>query len=139
MSSTMSSTTFKTNEYIGQTTRTSRPVVDDARIYRDPADLAAHQARWDAAETQRLHNQRQQDERNAEVERTRLAEIEQRQVAARADLESALKREFMSNAAATIADWDAVKDQKVREYLMASNPVAEARAELVRAGAGPRF
>lgn len=135
----MTTQTMTTNPYIGQTTRTPRPAETDARTYRDPADLAAHQGRWDAAEAQRLHNERQQTERNAEVERKRLAEIEQSRATARADLEASLRREFMSHPAATEHDWQAVKEQTVREALMASNPIAEARAELVRAGAFPRF
>jgi len=130
------STTMTTNEYIGQTTRTSRPVADDARIYRDPADLAAHQARWDAAEAQRLHNQRQQDERVARVETDRAAEAAKRRAAARTDLEGAIKARFLARGDVDEADWQRLKGELIdRELISAPNPIEVEKARLRRSGA----
>jgi len=129
------------NIYLGRTGATERPYADDpVRRYADPADLARHQTMWDQAESWRADNQRQQDERNAEVETTRLAEIEKRRTNARADLERELERRFLLNPAATPADWEAVRDQAIREALMAAaDPIAEARAALLKSGGFPRF
>ena len=134
----MTSTTMIVNEFIGRTIRLPRPRADDERKYLDPADLAAHQRRWDSAESQRVENVKAQDSRSASVEATRLAEIEARQVAARADLERELERRFMTQPAATAADWAACRDILVREALLAApDPIAEQRAELLRTGAFP--
>ena len=131
----MTSTTFKINEYIGQTTRTSRPVAEDARIYRDPADLAAHQARWDAAETQRLDNERLRDARIAKVDADRQAEADRRRTKARSDLEGAVKAQFMARGDVSEADWQRLK-QGLIDAELAKDPQDQRVAEMRRQYAG---
>ena len=54
-------------------------------------------------------------------------------------MEARLQRDFLLNPAATEHDWQAVKELRVREALMASNPIEAEKARLRRSGAYARF
>jgi len=139
MSNTMTAAEANANRYTGRTGRIARPYLDGG-VYLDAADLLAEQLAWDQAAAWDVESRRSQDARVAQVESARLAADEARQVAARADLERELERRFMTQPAATAADWEACRDILVREALLAApDPVAEARAELLRSGRYARF
>jgi len=137
MSSTPTIQEIDRNIYVGHTREVPRPTADDARIYFDVADLTKHQQLWDVAHRWDTENDQLGAERNAKLGSDRAEAAERHQREARADLEARLRRDFLLNPAATEADWAAVKDQKIRDYLMTSDPIAEQRAELLRTGRYP--
>jgi hypothetical protein len=118
------------NAYIGRTATTPRPSATDPGMAAFPDTLARHQQHWDTAKRWDDENAQARVDRAARVEADRQAEAERRQVNARADLEAKLRREFLLNPAATVTDWEAVKDHRIREALLAGNPVEVEKARL---------
>ena len=123
------------NPFTGKTRHVPRPFAEDPNVvYLDEAHLRQKQSQWDAAEQWRAEDAAIGEARRAKLDADRAEEAKQRQIAARADLEAGLRRDFLLNPAATENDWAAVKEQRVREALMASNPIEDAKAEMRRSG-----
>ena len=125
------------NPYLGRTKQIERPYADDpVRTYADPADLARHQRQWDQAKAWADEGRRRQDERIAAVDAERAAADEARRLAARADLEGAVKARFLSRPGVDEADWQRLGPELIDAELLAMpDPVAQARAELLKSGA----
>ena len=124
------------NPFLGRTATTPRPYAEDPNVtYLDEAHLRQKQSQWDAAERWRAEDAALGEARRAQLDADRQAEATRRQVAARADLEAGLRREFLLNPAATENDWQVVKEQRVREALLAHNPVEAEKVKLRATGA----
>jgi hypothetical protein len=122
--------------YLGKTTTTPRPYADDPKVrYTGPDDLKRHQAQWDAADDWRKENERLRADRIARVEHEKAAKQQERdeadaakRAAARQQLETRLKAQYLANPAATLETWEADKDTIIREHLRRETEGAEQEA-----------
>jgi len=129
------------NPYLGRTATTPRPFLADPNVvYFDEAHLRQKQSQWDAAERWRAEGAAIGEARRAALDADREADATRRQVAARADLEAAVKAQFLSKAGATVNDWERLKGELIdRELLETPNPIEVEKARLLATGRYPRF
>jgi len=141
MSTTFDIAELNRNPFVGKTRHVPRPFAEDPdTVYADEADLRQKQSQWDAADAWRAEDAAIGEARRAKLDADRAEDARRRQVAARADLESRLRREFLSREGATENDWERLKGQLIdRELLEAPNPVEVEKARLLATGRYPRF